>query len=580
MPRGRAWRTGLVVVAGVLWLGAAVGGGPRARAAGGATALPEAAAWGFGLTPPYYTSTTLWVAPQPDDEGSLWADELNTDGGSFPVFVYLTNGENTGFCTVDAALQRAPEGNLGAGDAPPFNTAGDLPGAPEGYLGPGPPPEYYGAQGDDPQVFPRDPALTSVTGWAPLASAGTTTAPALDNHSYTEGFDGPCRAARLAALTRMFSEMNRTVRSLTPAADRSFFPAIAPGAPPDGQTCFTSGLNELYRSQTGKLATPRPDGSWSGADVTPGVLSVKDPCAYYWLTPTGNVVVFDLGDLSSGFKSPCAYTMGGRLRTGSAWPGGANGYDSIGSYPLGARPGDSSGCTGALPGGQEGYGVTPSDALWAVQQVAGSDLVPRLPVKAVKAAAWVNGYNPAPGAPGGAAGPDVLSNDSHAGCGHLTAGGSYCAPQLPPPGPCQYYLPAPHVAAALALQWNQPLPGTPTAVSVCSGDPLAARTFGTTDRSDGIRFWTRVYDYDGGPGWEAADAAYAWLMGPRGTDPYGPVTDTCPGSHPVAVVGQSQFSCQESLTVGTGSPAQPGDGVEGMSNVYTGPTGEGFTRPS
>ena len=564
----------------VLAAASAAGRGGAARAAGTGAALPDPSAWGFGLTLPQYTSTTLWVMPQPDDEGSLWADELNTDTTSFPVFVYLTNGENTGFCTVDAPLQRAPVGNLGPADAPPFNTPGDLPGAPGGYVGPGLPPEYYGAQGDDPQVFPRDPLLTPSTGWAPLESSGTVTAPALDGRYYAEGFDGPCRASRLAALTRMFSEMNRTVRSLTATADRSLFPSIAPGTPPDGQTCFSSTMNEVYRSQTGKMATPQPDGSWTAADVSPGLLSAKDPCAYYWRTPTGNVVVFDLGDLSSGFKTPCASDMAGRLRTGPAWPGGANGYESIGSYPPGARPGDTSGCTGSLPGSQEGYGVTPSDAVWAVQQVAASNLVPGLPVNAVKAAAWVDGYNAVAGAPAGAAGPDVLSNGSQTGCRHLTSGGGYCGPEPPPAGACDHYAPSPHLAAALALQWNQPLPGTATAVSVCSGNPMAARTFGTTNRSDGIRFWSRVYGYDGGTGWEAAAVAYAWLMGPRASDPYGPVTDTCPGSLAVARVGQSQFSCQESLTVGTGTWAPPGDGVQGMSNVYTDPTGEGFTRPS
>ena len=86
-------------------------------------APPSVAAWGFGVAPPDYTGVTIWVAPHPDDEGGLWADELNTGATSFPVFVFLTNGENAGACTDDTSLQAAPEGNLASGDRPPFNTA-------------------------------------------------------------------------------------------------------------------------------------------------------------------------------------------------------------------------------------------------------------------------------------------------------------------------------------------------------------------------------------------------------------------------------------------------------------------------
>ncbi|HET6794083.1 MAG TPA: hypothetical protein VFH45_06565, partial [Acidimicrobiales bacterium] len=44
-----------------------------------------------------YSKVAVWASPHEDDEGSLWADQLNNDTGAFPVFVYLTNGENTGY---------------------------------------------------------------------------------------------------------------------------------------------------------------------------------------------------------------------------------------------------------------------------------------------------------------------------------------------------------------------------------------------------------------------------------------------------------------------------------------------------
>ena len=587
---GRLRRLGwLTAAAGAVLLPAVPAGPAPAAATAGrdvpaAPGLPDVAGWGVGVAPPAYGTSTIWLVPHPDDEGGLWADELDSDATSFPVFVYLTNGENTGSCTDDGSLHFAPAGNLGSADRPPFNTAGDIPGAPQGYVGAGLPPQADGAQGDDPPVYPADPPLSRQTGWDPLESASTYTGLASNGVAYTEGFSGPCRAARLAAVTMMFSQMNRVVATLSPAADRARFPSVAPGAPPDGQRCFTGGMGELYTSENGRYSAPQPSGLWTASDSPSGVTSPKDGCAYYWLTPTGDVFAFDLGDGPGGPKNGCPSNEWGRLRTGPAWPGGVSGYDSVGAYPESSRPGVGN-CTTSLPAGQEGYSVSASDAVWAVQAVAASGLLPSsLPVAALASTGWVNGFNPAVDAPHAAAGIDVESNHPTTSCAYLTGGGSVCPPQPAPAAVCQPYMSSAHAAAALAVQWNDVLPGVAGGVAVCAGDPLATRTFGTTNPADGRRFWTDVFDYDGGAGWEASALAYGWLTGMGAFDPYGQVTDTCPGSAAVAVGGQSQWSCQESVTSSAGTapnaPAVPGDGVAGMSNRYVDPSGEHFTLPT
>jgi hypothetical protein len=338
-------------------------------------------------------------------------------------------------------------------------------------------------------------------------------------------------------------------------------------------------MGQSYVSQPGRYSRPGPDGWWSSAPTPPGRTSPKDGCAYYWLTITGDIFAFNLGDASSGFRAPCPSDLGGRLHSGAPWPMGTNGFDSIGSFPEGTHPEPGGSCTGSLGTGQESYGVTPSDVVWALQQVENSGKLPSgLPLAGVFGAAYVNGFNPAASAPNGAGGPDVTSNASSAPCIYLAAGGSTCPPALSRATPCLAYASAGHFATSLALQWNQPLSGVRTGTSVCSGDPLAASTFGTTTRSDGIRFWTRSYDFDSGVGWEAASRAYGWLTGPGGFDPYGVTTDTCPGSSPMATVGPSEWSCQESVTSGSGTWwTVPGDGVAGMSNSFTSGSGESLT---
>ena len=545
---------------------------------------PPPQAWGVGVAVPRYERTVLWVQPQEDDEGGLWSDELNTDSGAFPVFVYLTNGENTNSCTSDVPLLRAPAGHLGTEDDPPFNDPGDLAGAPAGYAGGGPPPEYAGAQGDDPPVFPHDPSLSPATGWDPLLRAVSYTGTA-NGTSYTEGFDGPCRAARIASLGEMFAGANSVVAGLSPAAGLSWFPSLRPGQPPDGQTCFAAPMDELYIAGPGRFASPDQQGRFAGQRVPPGLASTKDPCAYYWLTATGDVFVFDLGDQASGYRTACPDELAGRLIDGGPWPEVANGYDSVGDFPSGTRPGNSTACASqpALFPGQEAYAVSPSDAVWAVQQVAGSSLLPGgLPIGGVASAGWVDGFNLTSASPPQRAGIDVVSNRPETSCGHITAGGTWCGPVSPPPSACEHYGHATHEALSLALSSNSPLAGVADDVAACGGNPRAGPLFGTRVTTDGLAFWRTVFNYDGtGRGWEVGARAYAWVMGLGGQDPYGNVVDTCVGSVVVARTGQSQWSCQESTVhrAPSGTTA-PGDSVVGMNNTRTDPTtGEGFADP-
>lgn len=558
----------------------AVGSTPRAHAASAVAAPPSIRAWGAGLTAPSYSAIDLEVVPHPDDEGALWADGLNEHSQSFPVMVVLTNGENAGACAdgSNSAILPAPAGHLGAQDRPPFNTAGDIPGAVSGSLGPGLPPEALGAQGDDPPFFPRDPALNPSVGWDPLERSGSVDLQTAAG-PLSEGFSGSCRAARLASLTVMLSSMNQAIGGLSAVSDRSFYPSVAAGQPPDGQVCFNSPQQELYSSRAGAYSTPDSSGVARVAPTTPGLLSPKDPCAYYWLTGTGDLFVFNLGDMSEGYRAPCASSLNGSLRLGPPWPAGTAGYDSIGDFPEGSAPGQASSCPAALPAGQEAYGLSPSDTIWAIQAVASSVLLPPgLPIASLEGAAFVNGFTPGASPTDPVGGLDVAANRTSAPCRYLTGKGSTCDSPVPPAPPCSAYVHAGHLAVGLALYRNSPLPGLQGATAVCSGDPLAKSTFGTLSATDGSRFWTQVYDYDGGSGWEAAPEAYAWISGPGAFDPYGPVTDTCPGSSVVQFLGQTQWSCQESLASNSsGGATYPGDAVIGMSNSLQSRDGVGMT---
>ena len=530
--------------------------------------------------------------PHEDDEGSLWASELNNDSSAFPVFVYLTNGENTGFCTNNTPIEYAPTGTLGTDDQPPFNWAGDLTGAPSGFAGSGPPPQYDGAQGDNPPVFPRDPNLNPALGWSPLLQAGSYTGSGSDGTSYTEAFDGPCRASRMAALTMMLSQENVALSGLSSAAGHSYFPSVSSGQPPSGQVCFSAPQGESYESGAGSYAIPTGSG-WTSGPVPAANSSAKDPCAYYWLTPTGDVVVFNQGDGSQGYRAACPADLGGRLTSGGTWPNENMGYGSIGSYPAGATSGN--GCPAGRPDGEEAYTASPSDATWMIQQVLGSGLLPpALPVAAVSGSGYVDGYNPA--TPSGPAGPgtvpapssagdsasiDVDANATSTSCYYLTAGGSSCAAPAPA-GACEHYVHPNHLSLGLALRWNRPLPRLDQFMSVCAGDPAAAATFATRVPADGSGFFAAVFENDGsGSGSEGATRAYAWDTGLSAFDPYGAVADTCPGSTAVTSVGQWEYACQEAVTelAGPGPPTPPGDLVAGMANAYRGSSGEGFTYP-
>ena len=530
--------------------------------------------------------------PHEDDEGSLWADQLNNDSSAFPVFVYLTNGENTGYCTNNTPIQYAPVGTLGSDDQPPFNWPGDLTGAPAGYAGTGPPPQYDGAQGDNPPVFPHDPNLNPALGWSPLLQANSYTGAGSDGTSYTEAFDGPCRANWLSALTMMLAQENAALKGLSSISRQSYFPSVQPGQPPSGQICFSAPEGETYRSGSGTYAIP-VSGGWTSGPVPSGNQSAKDPCAYYWLSPTGDLVAFNQGDGSLGYRAACPPDMGGRLTSGGIWPDETMGYGSIGTYPAGATTGG--GCASDLPDGTEAYTASPSDAVWMIQQVLDSGLLPpALPVAAVSGTGYLDGLNPAspsgslpsatvpPPPPGpDSASIDVDSNAPGTSCYYLTGGGSSCGSPAPA-GACEHYLHPNHLSVGLALRWNRPLPRVDLFDSVCSGDPMAEATFGTRDPADGTAFFAAEFENDGtGTGSEGAYQAYAWDTGLGPFDPYGAVADTCPGSEAVATVGQWQYACQEAVTElsGPGSPTPPGDLVAGMRNAYRGESGEGFTYP-
>lgn len=546
-----------------------------------------------------YAQMAFWVMPHEDDEGSLWADQLNNDDSSFPVFIYLTNGDNTGYCTNDTPIEYAPTGTLGSADQPPFNWAGDLSGAPGGYAGAGPPPEYDGAQGDDPPVYPADPNMNRSTGWQPLLQAGSYTGPDAQGTSWTEGFDGPCRASRLAATTMMMAQENAALSSLSDKAAHSRFPDVAAGEAPDGQVCFSAPMNEAYQTGAGTYAYPA-GGAWASAAVPPGVQSGKDPCAYYWLTPTGDVFVFNLGDQSQGYKTACPADLGRRLTDGGTWPDETIGYASIGAYPAGARPGDGTGCANALPTGAEAYAASPSDSDWMIQQVFGSGLLPPgLPLVAVNGSGYLDGYNRAQPTGGSI---DVNANQGATACYYLTGGGSSCG-STAPAGACEHYLHPDHLSVGLDMSENRPVPVIDQFAALCSGDPPAAYTFGTRDPADGAAFWTAIYNNDGsGAGWEGGYRAYAWDGGFSLFDPYGNVPTTCPGSAPISSLGQQQFACQEAVAAVVSAPGPgsrrgqgsqpgggpppgaastpPGDGIRGMQNVVSDPrTGEGFTYP-
>jgi hypothetical protein len=327
--------------------------------------------------------------------------------------------------------------------------------------------------------------------------------------------------------------------------------------------------------------------------VPSGTVSDKDPCAYYWLTPTGDVVAFNLGDGSVGYRAACPQNVGGRLTSGGVWPDETMGYDSIGTYPAGATTGN--GCPGDLADGNEAYTGSPSDATWMIQQVFNSGLLPpALPVATVNGAGFLDGLNPAmpdqpasaatvprPASTADSASIDDDTNSASTACYHLMAGGSTCTTP-PPAAACEHYLHPNHLSLGLALRWNRPLPPLDQFFSLCAADPAATVTFGTRDAGDGSAFFSSVFENDGsGTGSEGAYRAYAWDTGLGPFDPYGPVADTCPGSPAVASVGQAEYACQEAVSElgGPGPPSVPGDSVVGMRNAYRNSAGERFTYP-
>ena len=388
------------------------------------------------------------------------------------------------------------------------------------------------------------------------------------------------------------AQENAALNGLSPVAGHAFFPSVSPGQAPSGQICFSTPPGETYRSGAGTFAIPGPAG-WTSGPVPAGNESAKDPCAYYWLTPTGDVVAFNQGDGSLGYRAACPSDMGGRLTSGGNWPNETMGYGSIGAYPAGATIG--AGCPSDLSDGAESYTASPSDAVWMIQQVLSSGLLPpALPLAAVSGSGYLDGFNP--GSPSSAvptptvpsppsardsASIDDDSNSPTTSCYYLTAGGSSCTSPAPP-GACEHYLHPNHLSVGLALRWNRPLPHLDLFDSVCSGDPAAAATFGTRIPTDGVAFFGSVFENDrSGTGSEGVYRAFAWDTGLGAFDPYGAVADTCPGSAAVADVGQWQYACQEAVTQLSepGPPTPPGDLVAGMRNTYRGSSGEGFTYP-
>jgi hypothetical protein len=269
-----------------------------------------------------FTSYDIYLTPHPDDEAgsqAIWAN--NSENNRFPVFVYMTNGENTQYCTTVGPQNTA-------WTSPPLGNSGLV------------------AEGNDPQTYPTDPSMSASTGWTPLMNL--------------PGRAGPCRAERLDSTVNFWNRAFHLTSS-SPTPDPSL------NQPPTGQACFSADPVS-YESMPGSIPA-------FGISVTQGQLSSKDNCAYYWDTPTGDIVVFNLGDMNSmWFSCP--------------------GVRPAGSNFSGSSTCDSNGANISYNSGAEGYSLSPADVTWAVEQLIRSGpsqgIIPNLQLGNIYSDAFVN----------------------------------------------------------------------------------------------------------------------------------------------------------------------------------------------
>ncbi len=354
--------------------------------------------------------TAIYVSPHEDDEGEAWTS-WSLQSGYFPIFVYVTNGENSGYC---------------AGS--PRNTAYPLP----------IPPQNYGAEGDNPQFFPMDPPLTPQTGWSPLENAG--------QDASGDPLNGPCRAQRLDSTINFLAQAQYDVNPGTP------MPSLSLNQPPDGQACFPANYNIEYEAAPGQQYNPIT-GITSG--IVSGYDSVKDPCAYYWDTPTGDVVIFNLGDLDMPWYQS-------NVNVKPLLPANRPGYLSTGNGQ--ADPNQASTVQ---------YTASPADVVWAIEQLTQYGptigVIPTIPTGIVAGSGF---YNPPPFFTG--------------------AGGQ----------PCVHYYHANHDAVWSALYYNTVVANVYNVDRTCGGDPRQnISEVGTVAHYDSL--FASNYN-------NAQDNAYSW----------------------------------------------------------------------
>ena len=302
------------------------------------------------------------VFPHPDDEGSdavLLAGTQPRSGARlgpgpgapddiYPVYVVMTNGENSGACFSEPPADDADfdgDNDL-AGIGPDSSSPSDVypdPAGPYWYQGPSDSAGYPGAvedsssstsyiQPDNGEYWPgSDGANTAIDAWTgkALAPAATGRYPATypDDPAAFSSLGG-CREGRLAALENMAEDLelhNGLGANFPDAGYDNYSPQ---------QVCF-SGVPTY----------------WNGSSAAG---SPKDPCAYAWIGAHGAILAFNLGDLNQNWDA--------------------------GSYPT-----------------YENWSLSPEDVLWALRAVDANKAtigLPDLPDQAFVSDAWYNSTQP------------------------------------------------------------------------------------------------------------------------------------------------------------------------------------------
>lgn len=370
-----------------------------------------------------FTSVKYFAIPHEDDEGEASSVFTNDGTAAFPVFVYMTNGENTGIC----------KNNVG------YNTTNYYSGQTGQYSPPlSPAPNTYGAQGNNPPTFPRDPLVNATTGWSPLATATSDVNGAPLN--------GPCRANRLDSMINFWANAYSAPTS-------SPTPHVTTNQPPTGQVCFSPNTNIAYESSPGNSYSYT---TGSAVSVVGGVDTPKDPCAYYWLTPTGDIFVFNLGDLNMGWYNSCPPSL-----------------------PLSpATNGSLTSATGCSPNqsNTESYALSPADVVWAMEMLtqngATLGVLPNLAASGVVGSAYYNAPSQS------ASGSSPTNTVQYAGySGQQCALNGYFGYSGAPGSPNGYghYN---HYAVARALYNNTVIAGNYNFGRTCGGDPDTALGLG------------------------------------------------------------------------------------------------------